>query len=115
MRPLRYEWRGNAGAKELLLYTVQDRLVSINTRVVGVLLYGVLMRCKVAGERADVVSGALERGVEVPGVSVGVSTGCARIAFAGSNPNRDGPPSLATATGLELWMLNADNLELEVS
>jgi hypothetical protein len=37
-------------------------------------VYGSLMRRKVAGERADVVSGALERGVEVPGVGVGAST-----------------------------------------
>jgi len=46
------------------------------------------MRRKVAGDSADVVSGALERGVEVPGVGVGASTGCARIAFAGPNPIR---------------------------
>jgi hypothetical protein len=51
----------------------------INTRVVAVLLYGALMRRKVAGDSADVVSGPLERGVEVPGVGVGASTGCARI------------------------------------
>jgi hypothetical protein len=59
----------------------------INTRAVAVLLYSAVMRRKVAGERTDVVSGALERSVEVPGVGVGASTGCAHIAFAGPNPN----------------------------
>ena len=60
---------------------------SINTRVVAVLLYRALMRRKVAGERADVMSGALERDVEKPGVGVGASTDCVRIAFAGPNPD----------------------------
>ena len=54
----------------------------------AVQLYGALMRRKLAGEHADVVLGALERSVEVPGVGVGASTGRARIAFAGPNPNK---------------------------
>ena len=56
----------------------------------AVLLYGALMRRRVAGERLDVLSGVAERGVQVvmhvmPGVGVGASTGCVRIVVAGPN------------------------------
>ncbi len=78
--------RTREGGRIVILHSTGR--TGINTRVVAVLLYGALMRRKVAGDSADVVSGALERGVEVPGVGVGASTGCARIAFAGPNPIR---------------------------
>ncbi len=81
--------RTREGGRIVILHSTGR--TGINTRVVAVLLYGALMRRKVAGDSADVVSGALERGVEVPGVGVGASTGCARIAFAGPNPNTSSP------------------------
>ena len=65
--------------------------------IVAVLLYGALMRRRVAGERLDVLPGVVEHGVVVPGVGVGASTGCAHVVVAGPNPNTlDTTHNLAT-------------------